>query len=101
MTTPKYPTQPEPYMIVSATDPEATAACGCHIVILEPTEEDGRAYGGDGAKELYLCTLHAAAEELLEALSRILGTLPSKGPRGNRFPEAHALVRRARGQTQA
>lgn len=57
MTTPKYPTEIEPWIWLQVNEQEGWADCGCHL-----------AQDPDSGAKFNQCTMHAAAHLLLEAL---------------------------------
>jgi len=88
----KYPTDSEHYFLLEEDDVEVEADCGCRL-----TDEE------DGVVRLYQCTMHAAAEELLEALVWALrqGIKHTAGPSFDEaFEMTQEILRKARGQSQ-
>lgn len=80
MTTPKYPTEIEPWIWLQEGEQEGYAHCGCHLAM-------------DNGAKLNFCTVHAAAEELLETLTLIIC---QERPEGLR-ERCQALIRKAKG----
>ena len=85
MTAPKYPTQIEPAIWLQEDEEQGHGDRGCTLA----------QYNG---ARLNYCTMHAAAEELLEALAGFC-QLPSYKARLTEIEAAANLVRRARGGT--
>ena len=76
----RYPTEPEPYIWLQEGEDEGTADCGCHLAM-------------DNGAKLNFCTMHAAAEEMLEALAKEL-----LSPRSEAWRMlAQRILRKARG----
>lgn len=80
-----YPTEIEPYIWLQEDEEEGHAECGCRLA-----QENGA--------KLNLCTMHAAAPQLLEVLAVIVGDDPPVVLDFRQLTLAKTLVRRAKGE---
>jgi hypothetical protein len=84
----KYPTvQDQYYAILEGSEDQASLDCGCLLIQNDQTE----------ATELYLCTMHNAAQAMLDLLSEVSSRnyVPAAGEHG--WEALHRLVRQAEG----